>query len=90
MAVESIPHAMQFLRSLRPEVNRTKLFRVFIVFSFWEADSRHEKHEPACGLFLSLPSPAWKIAVGAAVPAWPAMLIVSSLTGLTGKSRRKG
>jgi hypothetical protein len=44
MARRSIPHAI-------------KLFRVFIVFSFGEADSRYAKH-----------GPAWKMAVSAAVP----------------------
>ncbi len=43
MAGASIPHAMQFLRSLRPAVNRIKLFRVFMVFSFREADSRQRR-----------------------------------------------
>jgi hypothetical protein len=70
MAGASIPQALQFR-----DVNRTKLFSVFMVFSFGEADGRCEKHEPA---------------VSAAVPAWPARLIVASLTGLTGKSRREG
>jgi hypothetical protein len=60
MAGASIPHAMQFR-----DVNRTKLFSVFMVFSFREA-------------------------VGAAVPTWPARLIVASLTGLTGKSKHGG
>jgi hypothetical protein len=90
MAGESIPHAMQCLRSLRREVNRTDLFRVFMIFSYREANSRYQKHEPACGLFLTLLSPAWKLVVSAAVPTWPAMLIVSSLRGLTGKSGPEG